>query len=195
MPMPKRPTSQAMRRVLDELQVPEAYREVVEPKKRFGSPPAMPPSPRTMGRPPMPFDRALADEVCDRLECGETVIAIARLPHMPSWTTISRWKDENPDFAAQYARARERSAEYCEYLGLDIVMSASNEGASLAKTQMDAWKWAAAVRNPKTHGQKTETTLNINVGLADRLEGAIRRTERKTIEASAIEVREIPSDD
>ena len=178
-----------MRRVLDELQVPEAYREA-EPKTRYCPPPTILAPPGT-GRPPIPFNQTIADEILERILTGEPMHAICAEARMPGLHIIYKWRAENECFARDYARARELSAESCEHNIMRIVMEEPD--VARAKLQADSWRWLASIRNPKTHGQKTETTLNINVGLADRLEGAIRRTESKVIDVP--EVREIPSGD
>ena len=57
------------------------------------------------GRPTL-FSEALAAHICGELATGETLTKICRTPGLPVPATVHRWKRENPQFSADYARAR-----------------------------------------------------------------------------------------
>ena len=59
-----------------------------------------------MARPSL-FTDELAEEICTRLANGEPLKRICADPHMPGFTTIWRWQDENEEFRKLTARARE----------------------------------------------------------------------------------------
>jgi hypothetical protein len=54
------------------------------------------------------FDQAIADEICDRLSVGETLVSICEGARMPARQTVSDWCQAHTDFAGQFARARDR---------------------------------------------------------------------------------------
>lgn len=82
-----------------------------------------------MGRPPgsgSKYTLALADEIVTRLSAGETLRAICRDVHMPSWRAIYDWLEAHPDFAARIAIARD--------LGYDAI---AEEALHIADTPVE----------------------------------------------------------
>lgn len=132
---------------------------------------------QAVGRPPMPFNTDQAAEFLVRLEAGEAMHDICASVHLPSYPTISRWRTEVPEFAARYARARELSAEGLEHRAMLAAMSATAETFQQSRLIVDTLKWAAAKRNPKTHGDRIDATITFNSGLAERLAGAVARAQ------------------
>ena len=63
-----------------------------------------------MGR-PSKYTEELAQKICDLIREGKSERQICKMPNMPTAMTLRRWKEGNPDFCAQSARAREESAE------------------------------------------------------------------------------------
>lgn len=150
----KRPSPQAVRKALDEMEVPERFREVVATR------------PAVAGRPPFAFTQKTADTFCERLEAGEAISSICSSPGMPSWPTICKWKRERASFFTQYMRARENSAESCEHNGIQATLNATDkESAAVATAQLNAWKWAAAKRNPRTHGERFDAHFSGTVAV------------------------------
>lgn len=66
---------------------------------------------------------AIKDEIIDRISNGTTLRSICREDEMPGWVTVYAWKDEDPDFAERFARARE--------LGFDAI---AEEALKIADT-------------------------------------------------------------
>lgn len=70
-----------------------------------------------MGRPSIPFDQAMCDEICERIatsELGLEQVLVERKAaglSCVSSTTIYKWLVANPEFAEQSARARRMQAE------------------------------------------------------------------------------------
>lgn len=90
---------------------------------------------------------------------------------MPCKTAILKWLNEHPDFATQYAHAREAQAEHFadEILeiaddgtndwmtrkqGDETVTVADHEHISRSKLRVDARKWLMAKMAPKKYGDK-----------------------------------------
>lgn len=67
-------------------------------------------APKKMGR-PSKYTEELARKICDLIREGKSERQICKMPNMPTAMTLRRWKEGNPDFCAQSARAREESAE------------------------------------------------------------------------------------
>lgn len=134
------------------------------------------------------FDPVLADEYCERVEMGETLSSIHADPSMPSAIIINRWKREQPEFLVNYNRAREASAEACEHNAIrEVELAHDKDSAAVAKARAEVWRWTSGVRNPKTHGNKLDVDMRIEVGLADRLNAAMARVAGRTIEAQIVE--------
>lgn len=106
---------------------------------------------------------------------GQSVRKACREAAIP-WGVISRWLATDEAFAAQYARAREASAEYwAERAGrvLDATAKTLTEESSrvqIARAQSDYAKWRASRQAPKRWGERQtieqDTTLRVVVDYA-----------------------------
>lgn len=56
---------------------------------------------------PGKYSQAIAHRICERLAAGESLRAICRDKDFPPESTVRGWVLDLPDFAAQYARARD----------------------------------------------------------------------------------------
>ena len=112
-------------------------------------PPKQPPH-----RPPWPYDPIIGDEICRRVQEGENTFTICAEKGMPSWHTLGTWKRQNLAFAADYARARETSAEALELAALLEARAATPENAHASRLYVDTLKWAAGKRNPRVYNDK-----------------------------------------
>ena len=72
------------------------------------------------------YSPELADEICERISKGETLRAICRDTHTPSWRAVYDWIAKDVDFASHIAHARE--------LGFDAI---AEEALSIADTPME----------------------------------------------------------
>jgi hypothetical protein len=106
-----------------------------------------------MGR-PSSYTQEIADEICERLSKGDSLVQICRDEAMPGLRTVMRWAVDNADFGTEYARAREAQAEVMD----DKILTAAEEAAvdaQAARVRIDAYKWRAAKLAPKRYGDKT----------------------------------------
>lgn len=78
------------------------------------------------GRPSI-YTPELAQKICDYISDGLSERKICALPGMPSLATLSRWKNEKPEFLEQSARAREASAEKFNDELLELQENLNNE--------------------------------------------------------------------
>ncbi len=120
-----------------------------------------------MGRPSTYTDE-IAAAICERLSAGESLRSILRDEAMPAWGSVWRWLRDKPEFAAQYARAREDQARCIFEEVLEIAdtpmpgtIETTKEWGVEVKTadmiehrrlQVDARKWALARMMPKVYG-------------------------------------------
>ncbi len=148
------------------------------------------------GRPTI-YSEDLADLICERLACGESMRAISRDEALPAMTTLFRWLRTIPEFKQQYAQAKEESAhalfEDMMYIadyetgqpvmvdGLVLlnedkkpVLTVDAASIGHAKLRIDTRKWHASKLMPKKYGDKPDEGNGENIAealnnLADKL--------------------------
>lgn len=123
--------------------------------------------PKTMGR-PSKYSQELADTICLRLACGESMRSVCRDSDMPSMQTMWTWLREKPDFLEQYERAKQESADAMSEDALAladesaevIVGDDRSDSARVQakKLQVDTRKWLMAKMKPKKYGDKVDVT-------------------------------------
>lgn len=120
---------------------------------------------RKLGR-PTDYTKDMADKICEKISGGLSLRAICAEAGMPARGTVYRWLIENADFQDQYARAREKQADYFAEEIIEIADSAEAESAAVskAKLQIDARKWAASKIAPKKYGDKSELDVKSGDG-------------------------------
>ena len=102
----------------------------------------------------MTIDVAIRDEILKRIAKGESLRSICEDDWMPSRESVRRWLDDDADFCAQYARARELQADHYADETLEIAASATPETVQVARLQIDTRKWMAGKLRPKVYGEK-----------------------------------------
>ena len=118
---------------------------------------------RLEGR-PTDYTPELAAEFCQRIQDGESLRSICKLPHMPSTCTIYDWRDNIEVFAIQYAVARTRQATGFVHEGLEILDSADDERMSaVRKAEARANYRLALARcyDRDTYGEKIQQDVSI----------------------------------
>lgn len=109
------------------------------------------------GRPPMDFTEEVADRILQGIADGNSLVSILKEDEeLPSYTTVMKWLRVYPEFAANYARAREDQADHdADKIG-DIAEQVvqGKIDANAARVAIDAYKWAAGKRKPKVYGEK-----------------------------------------
>lgn len=120
---------------------------------------------RKAGR-PTDYTKDMADNICEKIANGRSLRSICAEDGMPPMKTIYRWLEANEEFRHQYARAREKQADYFAEEIIEIADSAEAESAAVskAKLQIDARKWAASKIAPKKYGDKTELDVKSSDG-------------------------------
>jgi hypothetical protein len=126
-----------------------------------------------VGRPPM-YTPELAAEVCKRISEGESLRQVCRDESMPSTTTVMKWAREIPEFAQQYANAREALLEHWAEEINEIADDGSNdwikrekeegrveivvdaEHIARSRLRVDTRKWLLSKLAAKKYGDKVE---------------------------------------
>lgn len=105
----------------------------------------------------MPFTDEVADRILHGIAEGNSLVSILKEDdELPSYTTVMKWLREYPEFAANYARAREDQADNdADKIG-DIAEQVvkGKIDPQAARVAIDAYKWAAGKRKPKVYGEK-----------------------------------------
>ena len=122
------------------------------------------------------YSEELDAKVCEMIAMGKTVRQIANTPGMPKICTLYSWLEKHPDFKRRYAHARELSGQASECNVVEIVekVEVGDLDSNAARVMLDAEKWLAAKRAPRTHGDKQTLEHtgadggSIKVGLDDR---------------------------
>lgn len=139
---------------------------------------------RKTGR-PTDYTKDTADKICEKISGGLSLRAICAEDGMPARGTVYRWLIENADFQDQYARARDKQADYFAEEIIEIADSVEAESAAVAKArlQVDARKWAASKIAPKKYGDKQEIDVKSSDG-----------SMRPSVRLNAEEFRKIAED-
>jgi hypothetical protein len=106
---------------------------------------------------PSSYTPEIAEEICNRMIEGESVLKICRDAHMPNRVVVYRWIESNAAFRQQYSYAREAQAHYYADLIRDVAFDDSGdffvEGGRIvtdharvqrARLKVDTLKWIAA---------------------------------------------------
>lgn len=109
------------------------------------------------------YTQPVADIICKRLAEGESLRSICRDPGMPDHSTVLEWVRNSPEFANQYARARDVGDE-AEFERLEELADEAPERTATGavdtgwvawqKNRVDTRKWTLARKRPKKYGDK-----------------------------------------
>lgn len=121
---------------------------------------------KKIGRPTI-YKPEVVSEILIRLSRGESLRSITKDPHIPHLDTVYVWITKHPEFAEQYAIAREEQAETLadEIIALadekpdtvtdDKGVSRVDSGwVNWQKNRVDARKWVASKLKPKKYGER-----------------------------------------
>jgi hypothetical protein len=113
------------------------------------------------------YSEEIAESVLEQVAAGMSLRSVCARSGMPDRSTVSRWEDAYPDFAARCARAKERRAEVLAERILDEAERIqSAEDAQVAKVRISALQWVASKLDPRRYGERSQ------VEHSGRVEGA-----------------------
>ncbi len=125
----------------------------IEPPNGLTSTPAGINYPCMPGGRPSEYTAEVADAICEAIATeGALYRLCAQRDDFPAERTVYQWLERYPEFAQNYARARERQADRRN----DEIVVIADEAtdANLARLQIDARKWQASKLAPKKYGDK-----------------------------------------
>jgi len=98
----------------------------------------------------------IATRIIEGLCDGVTMRALCRQEGMPNWRTVYDWLEQDPDFAAQVARARDLGYEALAEDIFDIAdnTKAISEHVQVSKLRIDTRLKLLACWSPKRYGPK-----------------------------------------
>ncbi|HEX6215302.1 MAG TPA: hypothetical protein VFZ38_10810 [Vicinamibacterales bacterium] len=114
---------------------------------------------------PSEFTVETADRICARIAGGESLADVLRDDDAPGYSTVMQWLRAHPEFAENYARAREEQGEYdADQVGhIARKVLSGDIGHQEARVAIDAYKWTAAKRKPKVYGDRVEVTGRLSL--------------------------------
>lgn len=112
-------------------------------------------SPRPRGRPTL-YNAEVARAICDWLAAGKSLLSFTEQPGTPKYATIYLWREKDPDFAGQFARARELGNHILEERRQHLADLEPKNMVQVAwrKLQIDTIDKTLANRDPKRYGTK-----------------------------------------
>ena len=103
---------------------------------------------------PSTFTQAKADAICALLIEGNSLRSICKRDDMPCTVTVLKWLNQYPDFASQYASAREAQADALVDDMIDIADDKTLDPND-RRVRIDTRKWLAGKMRPKKYSEKT----------------------------------------
>ena len=152
--------------------------------------PAKPAAKRPRGR-PSTYDPAKAAAICDRLSKGEPLAVICRDKGMPPVRTVSQWKEDHRDFAADFARARDEGYDAIAAECLGIADDARNDFMEkLVGTGGDG-EPIKAVQYDAEHVQRSKLRIETRLKLLAKWDPR-RYGEKMTAELTGKDGKDLP---
>lgn len=105
---------------------------------------------------PSKFTPAVADEICQRLASGESLLEICRDAHMPHRTTVIGWMAKDADLSARITRARDDGQDVEMERCIQMADAATPEDWQAVRLRIWARQWRASKIAPKRYGERLE---------------------------------------
>lgn len=123
---------------------------------------------------PSDYTPEKCDDICAEIISGKSLRAICARDDMPAVITVMSWLRKHPEFAAQYARAREEQAEtYADeivaiaddgrndtYIDENGHERVNQDVVARSRLRVEARKWVASKLKPKKYGEKIQTEVS-----------------------------------
>lgn len=127
-------------------------------------------TPAKKGEQKTKLDAIGIDSVCERIEAGESVGAIADSLGIPK-RTMWDWVDADGARSARVRASREKSAEAEDDKAEAVLagLTAASTPAEVARARELAshYRWRASKRNPKTYGDKLDLNHSGKIEMTD----------------------------
>lgn len=106
---------------------------------------------------PSGYSETIADEICEHLANGKSLLSWCNEEGNPTRATVFRWVAKYPEFRDKYARAREEQAD--AFADEIAFIADTEEDANKARVRIDARKWVAARMQPRKYGERVATEI------------------------------------
>ena len=102
-----------------------------------------------------PYSEAIVEALLAGVAAGRGLAEVCVEGDMPVVSSVYRWLDERPEFAARYARAKELQAERLFDLAWRVACEteADPDAVALARLQINTLKWRVAQLAPRRYGR------------------------------------------
>lgn len=109
---------------------------------------------------PSSFTEEIAQRVIDGLADGQSLRKVCSADDMPHRSTVMRWMDENADFAAKCARAREVGTDgiHDDMEDIEDRTLSGEIDPRVANVVLSSKQWRASKLAPKKWGTKVDLT-------------------------------------
>jgi len=125
----------------------------------------------------------LTEAICEQLASGLTGAEVCRMPDMPAWAVLCRWRRKHADFDRRYRIAREQGCEHFADEIITIADDGSNDYVARlsakgkrtvvfdrdhyerSRLRVDARKWTVSKILRHVYGDKAEVDLRTPDGL------------------------------
>ena len=118
------------------------------------------------GRPTL-YCQELAEEICQRIAEGETLVAICKDSCMPSYRCILNWRSNNEEFFRLYVMARVDAADRMGDRIVELIdqVQSGKLDPHAGRTAIDGLKWLMAKLHPERYGDRITTIHSGSVQL------------------------------
>jgi len=112
------------------------------------------------------FDRNAAEEICDRMAEGESLVSICQDDHLPSMGTVFQWlqQKELAEFRELYVQAVHCCAHSLAHKALETVDRLSGDDAQTARARFDGLMSIAAKLAPTSYSERMMVEHTGDVG-------------------------------
>lgn len=125
------------------------------------------------------YNSVVADLICQKLAEGSSLTKVCATDGFPAYTTICRWRRENPAFKEALEEARRDRSEYMRDLALEEALAADEDSAQSQKLKHEAYKWAAGTDLPERYSAKTKIEGSLNIPMQLVVNTGIIRNEEE----------------
>jgi hypothetical protein len=107
---------------------------------------------------PSSYSEEIAENIIGGLMDGRSLVQICEDEGMPNRRTVLRWMENDGDFAARCARAREMQADLMDDKIASLIDNVTPESAPADRVKLAALQWRASKLAPKKYGDKIDHT-------------------------------------
>jgi hypothetical protein len=120
---------------------------------------------RKLGRPTLRTSR-IEKVILGRISEGRSLQKVCRSKHLPSYSTVTRWLNDDEEFRKKYAQSRKQQAELLASQILEIADDEEQDTAqdriNRARLKIDTRKWIASKLLPKVYGERNNPEITVN---------------------------------